>query len=123
MFRESHGFAGFSTNDIAKAREFYGRTLGVEVTEDNGMLNLHLAGGGIVLIYPKPNHEPASFTVLNFPVPNIEQAVDSLVKAGVRPERYDGAGQDERGISRQPDGPAIAWFKDPAGNIVSVIQG
>jgi catechol 2,3-dioxygenase-like lactoylglutathione lyase family enzyme len=123
MFRESHAFAGFSTNDIAKAREFYGRTLGLEVTDDNGMLNLRLEGGGRVLIYPKPNHEPASFTVLNFPVPNIEQAVDSLVKAGVRFERYDGSGQDDRGISRQPDGPAIAWFKDPAGNIVSVIQG
>jgi catechol 2,3-dioxygenase-like lactoylglutathione lyase family enzyme len=123
MFRESHAFAGFSTNDIAKAREFYGRTLGVEVTEDNGMLNLRLEGGGTVLIYPKPNHEPASFTVLNFPVPNIEQAVDYLVKAGVALEHYEGAGQDERGISRQPDGPAIAWFKDPAGNIVSVLEG
>jgi catechol 2,3-dioxygenase-like lactoylglutathione lyase family enzyme len=122
MFRESHAFAGFSTNDIQKAREFYGKTLGLEVTEDNGMLNLRLAGGGSVLIYPKPNHQPATFTVLNFPVPNIEQAVAALGKAGVTLERYEGAGQDERGISRQPDGPAIAWFKDPAGNIASVIQ-
>ena len=123
MFRESHAFSGFSSNDIAKAREFYGKTLGVAVTEENGMLNLELDGGGKVLIYPKPNHEPATFTVLNFPVPNIEQAVDALVKAGVRFERYEGSGQDPRGISRQPDGPAIAWFKDPAGNIISVIQG
>jgi predicted enzyme related to lactoylglutathione lyase len=122
MFRESHAFAGFSSNDIAKAKEFYGKTLGVKVTEENGMLNLVLDGGGKILIYPKPNHEPASFTVLNFPVPDIEGAVDGLTKAGVKFERYEGAGQDERGISRQPDGPAIAWFKDPAGNIVSVIQ-
>jgi catechol 2,3-dioxygenase-like lactoylglutathione lyase family enzyme len=122
MFRESHAFAGFSSNDIGKSKEFYARTLGLEVTEDNGMLNLRLAGGGSVLIYPKPNHEPASFTVLNFPVPNIEGTVETLTKAGVAFERYDGAGQDKRGISRQPDGPAIAWFKDPAGNILSVIQ-
>jgi catechol 2,3-dioxygenase-like lactoylglutathione lyase family enzyme len=123
MFRESRAFAGFSSNDIAKSKQFYGKTLGLEVTEDNGMLNLRLAGGGTVLIYPKPNHQPATYTVLNFPVPNLEQTVDTLVKAGVKFERYDGAGQDERGISRQPDGPAIAWFKDPAGNIVSVIEG
>jgi catechol 2,3-dioxygenase-like lactoylglutathione lyase family enzyme len=123
MFRDSQAFAGFSSNDIAKTKEFYGKTLGVKVTEENGMLNLALNGGGKILIYPKPNHEPASFTVLNFPVPDSDGAVDSLTKAGVKFERYDGAGQDERGISRQPDGPAIAWFKDPAGNIVSVIQG
>src|SRR2546423_8205583 len=123
MFRESGAFSGFSSNDIPKSKQFYGQTLGLKVTEENGMLNLQLGGGGRVLIYPKPNHEPATFTVLNFPVPNVEQAVDKLVKAGVKFERYEGAGQDERGISRQPDGPAIAWFKDPAGNIVSVIQG
>jgi catechol 2,3-dioxygenase-like lactoylglutathione lyase family enzyme len=123
MFRESQAFAGFSTNDIQKSKEFYGTTLGLDVTEDNGMLNLNLVGGAHVLIYPKPNHQAATFTVLNFPVKDIEQAVVSLGKAGVRLERYEGAGQDERGISRQPDGPAIAWFKDPAGNILSVIQG
>jgi catechol 2,3-dioxygenase-like lactoylglutathione lyase family enzyme len=122
MFRDSHAFSGFSTNDIQKAREFYGRTLGLEVTEENGMLSLHLAGGGTVLIYPKDNHEAASFTVLNFPVANIDAAVDGLVKAGVQFERYEGSGQDERGITRNEYGPPIAWFKDPAGNILSVLE-
>ena len=126
MFRDSHAFSGFSTNDIPKAREFYAETLGVEVTEENGMLNLHIAGGGTVLIYPKDNHEPASFTVLNFPVNDIDKAVDKLTQAGVRFERYEGANQDERGIARPLTadyGPPIAWFKDPAGNILSVLQG
>jgi predicted enzyme related to lactoylglutathione lyase len=122
MFRESHAFAGFSSNDIPKCKQFYARTLGVEVTEENGVLTLHLGGGGTVLIYPKPNHEPATFTVLNFPVADIDKAVDSLTKTGVRFERYEGFGQDERGIMRQ-DGPPIAWFKDPAGNILSVLEG
>jgi catechol 2,3-dioxygenase-like lactoylglutathione lyase family enzyme len=122
MFRDSHAFSGFSTNDIAKAREFYGQTLGLEVTEENGMLTLHLAGGGSVLIYPKDNHEAATFTVLNFPVGNIDEAVDGLTTKGVAFERYEGSGQDERGIARD-DGPSIAWFKDPAGNILSVLEG
>jgi catechol 2,3-dioxygenase-like lactoylglutathione lyase family enzyme len=121
MFRDIHGFSGFSTNDISKAREFYGKTLGVEVTEENGMLTLHLAGGGTVLIYPKENHEPASFTVLNFPVDDVDTAVDRLTQAGVEFERYEGGEQDERGIHRG-EGPPIAWFKDPAGNIVSVLK-
>ena len=122
MFKDSHAFSGFSSNDIAKSKEFFGGTLGVEVTEENGMLTLHLAGGGNVLIYPKENHEPATFTVLNFPVDDIEAAVDKLTKAGVTFERYDGMGQDQRGIMRD-NGPAIAWFKDPAGNILSVLEG
>ena len=122
MFRDSHGFSGFSSNDIAKSKEFYSGTLGVEVTEENGMLTLHLAGGGRVMIYPKDNHEPASFTVLNFPVEDIDQAVDRLTTAGVEFERYEGFGQDERGIARD-NPPLIAWFKDPAGNILSVIEG
>lgn len=122
MFRDSHGFAGFSTNDLARARDFYGHTLGLEVTEENGMLTLHLAGGGTVLIYPKDNHEPASYTVLNFPVGDIDRAVDGLTRAGIRLERYEGANQDERGIVREY-GPPIAWFKDPAGNVLSVLQG
>ena len=122
MFRDSHAFSGFSTNDIPKAREFYAQTLGLEVTEENGMLTLHLAGGGEVLIYPKDNHEPASYTVLNFPVGNIDQAVDRLTEAGIVFERYDGSNQDERGIMRE-FGPPIAWFKDPAGNTLSVLQG
>jgi predicted enzyme related to lactoylglutathione lyase len=125
MLKDSHAFCGFSSNDIPKAREFYATTLGLEVTEANGMLTLHLAGGGMVIIYPKDNHESASFTVLNFPVEDIESAVDSLAKAGIRFERYDGFEQDERGIARPPrpeDGPRVAWFKDPAGNILSVLQ-
>ena len=122
MLGRSHGYSGFSTNDIAKTRAFYGETLGLDVTEANGMLTLHLAGGGTVLIYPKENHEPASFTVLNFPVDDIDGTVDRLTGAGVEFERYEGAGQDERGIARAYP-PPIAWFKDPAGNILSVIQG
>ena len=122
MFRDSHAFSGFSANDIPRAKEFYGQTLGLEITEDNDMLTLHLAGGGTVLIYPKENHQPASFTVLNFPVSDVEAAVDSLTKAGVTMERYEGFNQDERGIMRD-QGPPIAWFKDPAGNVVAVLQG
>lgn len=122
MFRDSHAFSGFSTNDITSARRFYAETLGLEVTEENGMLTLHLADGGRVLIYPKGNHEPASFTVLNFPVDDIGAAVDALNAAGVELERYPGANQDERGINRD-QGPAIAWFTDPAGNILSVLEG
>jgi catechol 2,3-dioxygenase-like lactoylglutathione lyase family enzyme len=121
MLKDSHAFSGFSSNDIAKAKAFYAETLGLEVTEENGMLTLNLAGGGRVLIYPKDNHEPATFTVLNFPVDDIEQAVDALLKVGVQFERYEGSGQDERGIARD-GGPSIAWFKDPAGNILSVLQ-
>jgi catechol 2,3-dioxygenase-like lactoylglutathione lyase family enzyme len=121
MFRTSQAFSGFSANDVATAREFYEGTLGLEVTEENGMLNLHLAGGGRVIVYPKPNHEPATFTVLNFPVDDIDATVDRLIAAGVRFERYEGLEQDERGIARAYP-PPIAWFKDPAGNILSVIQ-
>ena len=125
MLSDSHAFSGFSSNDIAKAREFYATTLGLEVTEANGLLTLHLAGGHTVIIYPKDNHEPASFTVLNFPVDDIDQAVADLTAAGVRFERYETFDQDERGIMRSTDaqpGPSIAWFKDPAGNILSVLQ-
>jgi catechol 2,3-dioxygenase-like lactoylglutathione lyase family enzyme len=122
MLKDSHAFSGFSSNDIPKARQFYGQTLGLEVTEENGMLSLNLAGGGKVLIYPKDNHEPASFTVLNFPVRDIDGAVDGLTAAGVVFERYEGAGQDERGIAREYP-PPIAWFKDPAGNILAVLEG
>jgi catechol 2,3-dioxygenase-like lactoylglutathione lyase family enzyme len=122
MFRDSHAFSGFSSNDIQKAREFYAQVLGLEVTEENGILTLALAGGGRVVIYPKEGHEPASFTVLNFPVEDIDQAVDALAEAGIQFERYEGFQQDDRGIMRE-DGPPIAWFKDPAGNILSVLQG
>lgn len=121
MLHDSHAFSGFSTNDIPRAKAFYGNTLGLEVTEENGLLRLDLAGGGSVVIYPKPNHEPASFTVLNFPVADIDAAVDRLAAAGVVLERYEGLGQDSRGIAREYP-PPIAWFKDPAGNILSLIQ-
>jgi predicted enzyme related to lactoylglutathione lyase len=122
MLRESHAFSGFSVDDIQKAKEFYTRTLGLDVSESNGLLELHLAGGATVLIYPKPNHAPATFTVLNFPVDNIEEAVDRLNKSGIRFERYEGKIKtDEKGIFRG-GGPLIAWFKDPAGNILSVLE-
>ena len=123
MLRDSKAFSGFSANDIPKAKEFYGRTLGLEVSESNGLLTLHLAGGNNVLIYPKPNHTPAAFTVLNFPVANVDQTVDELTKRGVRFEIYDlpNIKTDKKGIMRG-NGPTIAWFKDPAGNILSVIE-
>jgi catechol 2,3-dioxygenase-like lactoylglutathione lyase family enzyme len=122
MLRESHAFSGFSVDDIQKAKEFYTRTLGLDVSESNGLLDLHLAGGATVLIYPKPDHAPATFTILNFPVDNIEEAVDRLTKIGIRFERYEGEIKtDEKGIFRG-GGPLIAWFKDPAGNILSVLE-
>ena len=124
MFKDTHTFSSFSVDDPGAAKGFYGETLGMdvaEIPEMAGLLELTVAGGAKIMIYPKPNHEPATFTVLNFQVPDIDQAVDSLTKAGVRFERYEGASQDERGIQRQY-GPAIAWFKDPAGNILSVLQ-
>jgi catechol 2,3-dioxygenase-like lactoylglutathione lyase family enzyme len=122
MFKNTKAFSGFSVNDIQKAKEFYGETLGLEVSETHGLLNLQLAGGASVLIYPKPNHVPATFTILNFSVGNIEEAVDQLTKRGVRFERYEGdLKTDEKGVFRG-GGPLIAWFKDPAGNILSVLE-
>jgi len=122
MFKDTKAFSGLSVNDIQKAKEFYGQTLGLDVSETQGLLTLHLAGGTTVLIYPKPNHTPASFTILNFPVDKIEEAVDKLTKSGVRFERYEGdIKTDEKGIFRG-GGPLIAWFKDPAGNILSVLE-
>ena len=101
MFKDTKAFSGFSVDDIQKAKEFYGETLGLEVSETHGLLNLHLAGGTKVLIYPKPNHVPAAFTILNFPVDNIEEAVDRLTKSGVRFERYEGnLKTDEKGVFR-----------------------
>ena len=122
MFRDAKAFSGFSVDDIPKAREFYGQTLGLDVTEQHGLLFLHLAGGGKVLVYPKPDHAPASFTILNFPVGDIEEAVGELNRRGVRFERYEGELKtDEKGIFRG-GGPLIAWFKDPAGNTLSVLE-
>jgi predicted enzyme related to lactoylglutathione lyase len=122
MFRDTKAFSGFSVNDIGKAKEFYGQTLGLEVSEAHGILTLHIAGGARILIYPKPNHAPATFTILNFPVDNIEKAVEGLTGRGVRFEHYEGdVKTDEKGIHRG-EGPKIAWFKDPAGNILSVLE-
>ena len=123
MFKDSKAFSTFSVNDLKKAKEFYGGTLGLRVTETKEGLELHLAGGNTVFLYPKPNHTPASFTVLNFPVDDIEEAVDQLVELGCRLEHYDlpDLKTDKRGIARGP-GPTIAWFKDPAGNILSVLE-
>lgn len=121
MLGDSHAFSGFSTDDIDAARAFYADTLGLRVTDENGMLNLHLGGGANVLVYPKDGHQPATYTCLNFPVDDIDAAVDALAARGVTFQRYDGMSQDERGIARG-DGPPIAWFTDPAGNILSVLQ-
>ena len=121
MFGDTKAFSGFSVDDIPAAKKFYEETLGLKVSEENGLLFLHIAGGNDLVIYPKDNHEPASFTVLNFPVSDIDEAVDELAKRAVSFERYEGFDQDAKGIGRG-QGPPIAWFKDPAGNILSVIQ-
>ncbi|MEE1751568.1 VOC family protein [Streptomyces sp. SP18CS02] len=121
MFGSVKAFSGFSVDDIEAARKFYGETLGLRVSEQNGLLTLHIAGDRDTLIYPKPDHAPATFTVLNFPVPDIEAAVDELAGKGVRFERYEQLPTDDRGIFRG-GGPLIAWFTDPAGNVLSVLQ-
>ena len=123
VFKNSKVFSGFSVNDLQKAKEFYSKTLLFDVSEMDGFLNLHIGNDAKVLIYPKSNHIPATFTVLNLPVDNIEQAVDELTTRGVRFEIYNEADlkTDEKGICRD-DGPNIAWFKDPAGNILSVLE-
>jgi len=121
MFKPTRPFSGFSVDNIPAAKKFYGETLGLPVTEQNGMLMLDIGAGAEVLVYPKPNHEPATFTILNFPVADIDDAVDDLASRGVRFERYEGMGQDEKGIMRE-NGPDIAWFTDPAGNVLSVLS-
>lgn len=123
MLRGSKAFSSFSVNDLVSAKQFYEETLGLEVSASNGELTLHLAGGASVLIYPKPNHTPATFTILNFPVDNVDKAVDELTRRGVRFEIYDEPElkTDAKGIFRD-GGPTIAWFKDPAGNILSILE-
>lgn len=121
MVDASKAFSGFAVDDLVKAKQFYGETLGMELSERYGMLTLRVAGGAEVLVYPKPDHEPASFTVLNFPVDDVEAAVDELTAAGVEFVRYESTRQDERGIHRG-GGPLIAWFTDPAGNVLSVVE-
>src|SRR5258706_13095245 len=114
MFKDTKAFSGFSVDDIGKAKDFYGKTLGLEVSEENGLLKLHIAGGAAVLIYPKPNHAPATFTILNFPVKNVEEAGEALKKRGVRFERYEGdLKTDETGVFRGV-GPVVARVKEPA---------
>lgn len=123
MFSTTKAFSGFSVDDMAMAHRFYSETLGLRVSEEHGVLWLHIAGGCDVLVYPKPDHVPATFTILNFPVDDINHAVDALSKRGVRFERYDQfeADIDDKGIFHG-GGPLIAWFKDPAGNVLSVLQ-
>jgi catechol 2,3-dioxygenase-like lactoylglutathione lyase family enzyme len=123
MFQDTRAFSGFSVDDIGRAKEFYGSTLGVNVeTPGEGLLTLHLAGGLDVFVYEKEGHEPAGFTVLNFAVDDVDAAVDELASRGVMFDLYEGFDQDEKGISRDPRGPQIAWFTDPAGNILAVLS-
>ncbi len=125
MLKHSKAFSGFSVNDIPKAKEFYAEVLGLEVKDNPmGVIELNIEGGNKIIIYPKPNHGPATFTVLNFPVTNIDDAVDELIRKGIAFEQYEAPIKtDEKGICRS-DGksPNIAWFKDPAGNILSLIE-
>ena len=121
MFANSKAFSGFAVDDLPQARRFYGETLGLPTSERYGLMTLHLAGGRDTLVYPKPDHTPATYTILNFPVDDIEKAVDELARRGVQFERYSGGTQDDKGIHRG-EGPYIAWFRDPAGNILSVLQ-
>jgi catechol 2,3-dioxygenase-like lactoylglutathione lyase family enzyme len=121
MFATTEAFSGFAVDDLDRARQFYGETLGLETSLQNGLMTLHLAGERPTLVYPKPNHTPADFTILNFKVDNVEAAVDELAARGVELERYEGMEQDERGIMRG-GGPYIGWFKDSAGNVLAVLQ-
>lgn len=122
MFGTTKAFSGFAVGDIGAAKKFYGETLGLKVSEENSLLTLHIEGGRDVLVYPKPDHTPASFTILNFPVDDIDRAVEELTARGVHFERYDGFEQDDKGVARGEGGPPIAWFTDPAGNILAVLE-
>ena len=123
MFKDTKAFSTFSVNDLRKAKDFYGRVLGLEVSDMPEGLALRIAGGATIFIYPKSNHTPATFTILNFSVDDIEKAVDELTELGVVFEQYDEPIKtDEKGIHRGEEGPIIAWFKDPAGNILSVLE-
>lgn len=128
MFADTKAFSGFAVDDVRKAREFYGQTLGLRTSmadEEQGLMTLHLAGDRDTLVYERPDHTPASYTILNFAVEDIDQAVDELTARGVRFERYEGFEQDAKAIARglrSGQGPDIAWFRDPAGNVLSVLQ-
>jgi catechol 2,3-dioxygenase-like lactoylglutathione lyase family enzyme len=121
MFANTKAYSGIGVDDMQKARQFYGETLGLRTSEEYGLLWLHLAGDRDTLVYEQPNATPASYTILNFQVDDIDSAVDELFARGVHFERYDGMNQDSRGVFRD-EGPYIAWFKDPAGNVLSVLQ-
>lgn len=124
MLKDSQAFSGFAVKDLDAAKRFYGETLGQDVRDGPmGIMELHLAGGARLMVYPKDDHEPATYTILNFPVPDIDATVDKLTSAGVTMEQYgrEDMPQDAKGIARDPDGPAIAWFKDPSGNILAVL--
>ena len=126
MFNITKAFSSFSVDDVQKAKEFYGQTLGLEVSEAYGgqLLELHIAGGSSILIYPKANHTPAAFTILNFTVDNLDQTMEELSKRGVQFEIYNEGDvmTDQRGIFLSNEGPKIAWFKDPAGNVLSLLE-
>jgi catechol 2,3-dioxygenase-like lactoylglutathione lyase family enzyme len=123
MFKDTKAFSGFAVDDLDKARTFYGETLGMDVADgEMGFLTLRIAGDRPTLIYPRPGFEPATYTILNFPVDDIDAAVDALTERGVAFEIYEGFGQDEKGIARGDEGPPIAWFRDPAGNILAVLE-
>jgi predicted enzyme related to lactoylglutathione lyase len=127
MFKDSKAFSGFSVDDIKKAEDFYGGLLGLEITKEEmgvTLLGIKISGNdNNIMVYPKPNHEPATYTILNFPVDDVEAAVDALTAKGVQFEQYDydQLKTDAKGIARGGGGPVIAWFKDPAGNILSVL--
>ena len=124
MLADSEAFSGFAVPHLAEARRFYADTLGLRVSElddQSGLFTLHLGGGRDVVVYFKPDHVPATYTILNFPVDDVEGTVDGLIQRGVGFEQYDGIEQDDKGINRG-QGPLIAWFRDPAGNILSIIE-
>jgi predicted enzyme related to lactoylglutathione lyase len=123
MFADTKAYSGFAVPDLSQAQEFYGSVLGLKTSMlSEYLLALHLAGGQDTLVYLKPDFTPATYTILNFPVTDVDQAVDELVARGVTMERYDGFDQDEKGVHRAGEGPTIAWFKDPAGNVIAVHQ-
>lgn len=125
MFKDSKAYSGFAVDDLEEAKRFYAETLGLStevIDEENGLMTLHLAGDRPTLVYSRPDFEPATYTVLNFPVGDVEHAVDELTAKGVEFERYEAFEQDERGIVRAEGAPRVAWFRDPAGNILSVLE-
>jgi catechol 2,3-dioxygenase-like lactoylglutathione lyase family enzyme len=121
MFANTKAYSGIAVNDLQAARKFYGETLGLRTSEEYGLMWLHLVGGRDTLVYQQADLTPASYTILNFEVDDIDEAVDTLAARGVRFERYDGIEQDNKGVFRE-QGPYIAWFKDPSGNVLSVLQ-